>query len=259
MQYYYKIICSYQGTNYWGWQIQAQGPTIQGHINSVLAKISKTDPKEVKTLASGRTDRGVHALAQVFRAELALNIEAEALKKAMNSLLASDIRIINVEVCGSDFHPIRDSISKRYVYLFSCESSELPFETPFVAQCPYPVDLEKIKKGLALILGTHDFSNFRTLGTDVKTTVKTIHKAHIEQVEQIPGSFRGDRTIYQLSFEGDGFLKQMVRLLVGGLWSVGSGKSELAQLEKALSAESEMRIGAVAPACGLYLHSVKYP
>ncbi len=259
MQNYYKITCSYQGTNYWGWQIQDNGPTVQGHINNVLAKISKCNPEDIKTLASGRTDRGVHALAQVFRATLALEIEALSLKKAMNSLLNNDIRIVHVEPCESDFHPIRDSISKKYVYLFSWESSELPFDQPFIAPCPKVLDLEKIKKALKLIEGTHDFSNFRTLGTDVKTTIKTIYKAEIQEAEQTLGPFRSKRPVYQLSFEGDGFLKQMVRLLVGAIWNIGSGKIELVDLEKALKAESEVRIGAVAPACGLYLHSVKYP
>ena len=249
----YKITCSYLGTQYFGWQVQPDSITVQGEINRALAKIVKS--KEVNTIGSGRTDRGVHALNQVFSFHSSLDLAEEAFLKGLNSLLPLDIRIKEVEKVSEDFHPIRDAKEKEYLYLFCDQENLSPFERDLVSSYSFPLDFDLIQKALEILKGEHDFKIFQCTGTDVNSTIRTITEIELTPID--PPTRFGHGNYYQLRIRGTGFLKQMVRLIMGALWNIGSGKVSLESLENGLK-EDEKRLGPTAPPQGLYLHKVFY-
>lgn len=258
-EFYYKLCCSYQGTFYSGLQIQNQGEkTIQGELHKVLEKIVHSD--NFRTLSSGRTDAGVHALNQIFKVSLPIEIEPDSFKKALNSLLPWDIIIKSVERSSKEFHPIGDSDWKEYVYLFSGEKKLPPHMYPFIGESPRKLDFELMSQGLNLFLGEHDFKNYRCVGTNVKSTIRTIMEVSLIKS---PKSFNflnnEDGNFHMIKIKGNGFLKQMVRLMVGTIWAVGNKKVSLDQLEHSLKGIDEIKLGATAPAKGLYLNQVFYP
>ena len=255
---YYKLIMSYKGTRFYGWQRQkGDRPTIQGHLEDCLGKIYKG--AKSKTLASGRTDAGVHALAQMVALSAPWDIPCDDLKRALNSLLVPDIRIREVLPGESSFHPIRDSLWKEYCYLFSMDGKEQsPFFYEMFAHIGYNLDLSKMKRAAQAFEGNHDFCNYRTTGGSSKTTWKRIDESAIVSAEVL-FPFMESRSLYVFRVRGEGFLKQMVRLMMGAIVEVGMGRASLEEIEKSLEGgPSKDRIGAVAPACGLYLREVFY-
>lgn len=252
----YKATISYKGTNYFGWQVQPDQKTIQGELNSSLAKICKCDLSEVKTLGSGRTDAGVHAHGQVVKIEIPIKLPDEGLLNALNSFLPKDIRVRDVCELESDFHPTMDAKDKTYHYYFTNgDDLRSPFSNDVVAHFKGKLDLDLIKKACTLFEGTHDFQNFRTVGTDVKTTERTIYE--IILTECVDNKITSEQ-IYCLSFKGSGFLKQMVRLLVGTIISYGQQRITEAQIKQYLSESKEDKLAPVAPAEGLFLMNVNY-
>jgi tRNA pseudouridine38-40 synthase len=256
----YKLEVQYKGTKYLGFQIQSVGQTIQGEINNVLKIISKSD--EVKSIGSGRTDSGVHALGQIVRIEIPLDIPENNLLRAMNSHLPHDIRIISVNYCTNEFHPIFSANSKEYNYVFSNAQSISPFAHELVTLFPLELDLELMKKGCEILCGEHDFLNFQCTGTEVETTVRKILSCELIHCQSngLWGDMLSD--YYILKIVGNGFLKQMVRLVMGALWSLGRGKISLIDLENALKPKDgkplQRRLGPTAPPQGLYLKEVHY-
>lgn len=252
----YKITVQYKGTAYLGFQVQAQGRTVQGEINSALKILSKSD--EIKTVGSGRTDSGVHALAQVMKLEIPVDIPVGNLVRAMNANLPDDIRVIEAELATPDFHPIFSAKSKEYNYVFTTEEIISPFANELVTQFPFALDIELMKKGCQIFCGEHDFINYQCVGTEVESTVRKvfscelIHCASTGHWAHLLGNY------YVLKVEGNGFLKQMVRLLMGALLSLGKGKITLEDLEKSLTTPLKNRLGATAPPQGLYLKKVHY-
>jgi tRNA pseudouridine38-40 synthase len=253
----YKLLISYCGKNYFGWQIQAANQvTIQGTLNEALSKIAKST--EVQSIGSGRTDAGVHALGQVVKIEIPLSIDPQALMRALNSHLPSDIRIREVTETTTDFHPIFSAKKKEYLYLFNWGGVPTPFQDKLVTNVPYNLDVKTMQDACKLFVGEHDFCNFYTLGTDVKSTVRTIYSADIAPYsagfmqEHFPG-------VYVFRVVGNGFLKQMVRLLMGTIWEAGRGKIQLSEIESYLQGKSfAKKLAAVAPPDGLYLSQVDY-
>lgn len=253
----YKLNLQYKGTGYCGWQIQDSDKTIQGELNRALSILSKTD--DVKSIGSGRTDAGVHAISQIVKIEIPVSIPADSLTSAINSHLPLDIRVKSAEVCGHDFHPIFSAKAKTYKYVFTTNSLLSPFASDFVVQVHHEFDFDKMKRALEILKGSHDFLNFSTKGTEVKTTVREIFDCHLDFQSNIGLWSDFCPEYYVLSFRGEGFLKQMVRLLVGALWSIGRGKVSLNDFENALKGGPiNQRLGAVAPPQGLYLYSVEY-
>ena len=253
----YKLLISYCGKEYFGWQIQqADQVTIQGTLNEALAKISKSS--QVQTIGSGRTDAGVHALGQVVKAEMPLLIEPQALLRALNSHLPSDIRVKEVAQAPTDFHPIYSAKKKEYIYLFNWEVAPTPFQDKLVTHVPYNLDLKKMQEACKIFVGEYDFCNFYTFGTDVKSTVRTIYSASIEPYSA--DAFQAHLpSVYAFRVEGNGFLKQMVRLLIGTIWEAGRGKIQLSEIESYLKGQSfPKKLAAVAPPDGLYLSRVDY-
>ncbi|MGA3187386.1 MAG: tRNA pseudouridine(38-40) synthase TruA [Bryobacteraceae bacterium] len=229
-----RITLSYDGTDYHGWQLQPGLPTIQSAIESVVSEI---EGRPVKVEGSGRTDAGVHALAQVAAFSLENPIPPPNLEKAMNRLLPRDIRVLAVEETHENFHPRFDAIAKTYEYRILRAAICSPFERRYVHHHPYPLNEARIFEVARTLEGEHDFSRFAAsddrdaLG---HSKVRNLFSSH---------AFReGDRLIYRV--RGSGFLKHMVRNIVGYL--LEAGKGNIASR------------GPTAPARGLFLINVEY-
>lgn len=254
----YKALFSYDGSAYEGWQIQPHTEaTIQGQINKALRKIVKTD--DIKTQGSGRTDAGVHALAQVCKIAIPISIDSSALVKAINSHLPRDIRCMSVEVVDDSFHPVRDALWKSYDYLVYTGDILNPLLNGRVTPFRYELDHAEMHNTLQVITGERDFKNFSTKGTEVSTTVRTIHCA--ELIGPTASSFASvalDSSFLHFRFTGSGFLKQMVRLLVSAVLESGRGKISSSEVESFFAKHTDLKIAPTAKPDGLYLSHVEY-
>lgn len=255
MKFHYRLIIQYKGTRYLGWQIQPEsaGLTVQGELNKALEIVSKNPGQ---TIGSGRTDAGVHALGQVVKASINLEINPENLVKALNVNLPEDIRVIHAETSDYDFFPTVHAKSKEYHYRFTAKRMFTAFQNDLIVNHPFDLDLNLMREACKILVGEHDFINFFCEGTDVSSTVRTIFNCEIVEVYQ--GDWEMLPPHYILKIEGNGFLKQMVRLLVGAIWNVGRGKISLETFKTSLTSARTQRLGPVAPPHGLYLVRVNY-
>lgn len=245
----YKIRLAFKGTRYLGWQKQKDfSPTVQDSLENALKKVFKS---AVQTVGSGRTDTGVHSLGHVVRASAPFEIEPTSLVKALNSNLTTDIRVLSAQFCEESFRPTNDAIKKEYKYLFTNNEQASPFQADLMANYPYELDFEAMKKACSLFVGKWDFESFSCVGSDPRSTVRTIFECELEQ--NIQPNMQGILPEYHMMrIVGDGFLKQMVRLIMGCVWHVGRNKLSLEEIEAALKNGSTRRLGEVAPPEGLY-------
>jgi len=239
---------AYDGTDFNGWQVQPGLPTIQGALEEVIGSI---EGKPVHVTASGRTDAGVHALAQVAAVSLENPIPPENFRKAVNRLLPPAIRINDVREMALDFHPRFDARQKTYEYRIFREEVCSPFERRYVYHHPYPLDEAAMAAGAPLFEGEHDFSAFAS--TDERDEldacrVRTIYRSVLVRNKTL--------MIYQVT--GSGFLKHMVRNLVGTLLEVGKKNLTQEDVLARLQTASAFRPGLTVPASGLFLISVDY-
>ncbi|MGA2271244.1 MAG: tRNA pseudouridine(38-40) synthase TruA [Bryobacteraceae bacterium] len=236
-----KIKLAYDGGAFHGWQVQPGLPTIQGTLEQIL---SDMEGRPVHVAGSGRTDAGAHALEQVAAFTIANPIPLLNLRRAVNRLLPPAIRVLSAEEVHHDFHPRFDAKAKTYEYRILRDEVCSPFEWPYVHHYPYPLDEERMMQLAAVFEGEHDFTAFAATDdrdTEGKTKVRTVFSSVLER--------RGERLIYRI--RGSGFLKHMVRNIVGTLIEAGKGNVEDLS---AFPAES----GPTAPAKGLFLVSVEY-
>jgi tRNA pseudouridine38-40 synthase len=250
---YYKLVLQYKGTRYLGWQVQPEGMTVQGELNKALQTITKS--QNVKSLGAGRTDAGVHALGQVAKIGVELALPSENLLKALNSHLPDDIRVIHAEPSDEEFFPTVHAKSKEYQYRFTYGRGFTAFQNDLIQNHLFDLDVELMKEACKVLIGTHDFSNFYCEGTEVASNVREIYECEIYEVEQGPWMLPSH---YVFRIVGNGFLKQMVRLLMGALWNVGRGKITKEDLANALSPNRIPKLGPVAPPNGLYMVRVNY-
>jgi tRNA pseudouridine38-40 synthase len=243
-----RITLSYDGTNYHGWQVQPELPTVQGTIEAVLAGIEGVP---VKVEASGRTDAGVHALAQVAAFDLVNPIPPENLRKAINRLLPRDIRVLSAEETAPDFHPRFGARAKTYEYRILRTEICPPFDRFYVYHHPYPLDEVKMIQLAPLLEGEHDFSAFAAADETDELGRSKVRRIFSSQLAR-----EGDRLIYRV--RGSGFLKHMVRNIVGVLLEAGKGNLSRENLEARLVPGSAIAAGPTAPARGLFLISVEY-
>jgi tRNA pseudouridine38-40 synthase len=239
-----RITLSYDGTDYYGWQVQPGKPTIQGIVESVLAEIESA---EVKVEGSGRTDAGVHALAQVAAFSLANPIPVRNLEKAMNRLLPRDIRILAAEETHEAFHPRFDALAKTYEYRILRAAICSPFERRYVHHHPYPLQEEQIFELAKALEGEHDFTSFAAADeTDA------LGRSKVRRIFSSSAIREGDRLIYRV--RGSGFLKHMVRNIVGVL--IEAGKGNIPNLDTHLGCK--VPPGPTVPARGLFMAGVEY-
>ena len=244
-----RISLTYDGTNYHGWQVQPDLPTIQGVLQTVLEQIEEAP---VHIDGSGRTDAGVHALAQVAAFNLANPIPCDNLRKAMNRLLPRDIRVLSVEDAAADFHARYDAVAKTYEYRILRAETCPPFDRLYVYHHPYPLDEACMIALARLFEGENDFSAFAASDERDELNLSKVRRVWSSTLER-----QGDRLIYRI--RGSGFLKHMVRNLVGVLLEIGKGNIDRAALEARLKPACSIAAGPTAPARGLFLVSVEYP
>jgi tRNA pseudouridine38-40 synthase len=251
---YTLLELQYDGTNYKGWQFQPNLPTVQGELLRALTQINSGHVPTV--VGSGRTDSGVHALAQFAKVTWENTMPNSKIVTALNGTLAKDIRVVSASDCSQLFHPTLDAKRKIYRYYFSIGRVS-PLLSRFVCEQRWPVDIEQMNRAAQIFIGSHDFHNFRTVGTPVKSTVREIFKSEVRQASEL--HYDAETPIWVYEVEGAGFLKQMVRLMVSALFEIGRGRVGQEQLEEALTDKPlKRRLGAVAPPQGLVLYKVIY-
>jgi tRNA pseudouridine38-40 synthase len=241
-----RLLIAYDGTDFQGWQRQPQAPTIQGTIEAVVQKIIR---EPIALTGAGRTDAGVHAWGQVAHFKTPAVLIPEKWQSALNALLPPDIRIRSVQESPSDFHARYDSRLKTYDYYLLNGGWPAPFYRRYSWWIGQPLDFDLMAQGLLGLKGRHDFSAYQTAGSDVRQTVRTLFQADLTRIRR--GGVR-------LRFQADGFLRHMVRNLVGSLVRLGLKKITLGQWQDILNSGDRSQAGAMAPAQGLFLRKVIY-
>jgi tRNA pseudouridine38-40 synthase len=241
-----KLLIEYDGTNYQGWQVQAEGPTIQGMLE---AKLSRLTGERIHLIGSGRTDSGVHALGQVAHFKTQSRMDIRTIQRALNSLLPPDIVIREIEEADEGFHARKHSKSKVYEYRILNQNLRSAFHRGYAWYIPQKLNLTEMKKATRSLIGEYDFSAFRTVGSPTHTTVRRVIRAEWK---------RGRDGIIRFEIEANGFLKQMVRSITGTLVEIGKGKMKAADLRKIMNSKDRRKAGPTAPAQGLFLKEVKY-
>jgi tRNA pseudouridine38-40 synthase len=242
----FKCIISYDGTGFSGYQVQPNKRTVQSEFEAVLAKMHKGTV--VKVSASGRTDAGVHAKGQVIHFDSPLDIPMEKWAMALNSLLPDDLSVLSVEKAKDTFHARYDAIGKEYRYYLQMSSVRDPFQRNYAYQYPYKLDLETIKEASKYLIGTHDFTSFCSAKTEIEDRIRTINAIEI--------TLEGDKLCFR--FVGNGFLYNMVRILVGTLLEVGTGDRLPSDIQDIIAKRDRRFAGKTAPGHGLYLWKVFY-
>jgi tRNA pseudouridine38-40 synthase len=243
-----KILVSYDGTDYHGWQVQPGLPTIQGALEDVLSGI---EGRVVQVAGSGRTDAGVHALGQVAAFSIENPIPVDNLRRAVNRLLPRDIRVLHVEEAALDFHPRFQARRKTYEYRIFRGEICSPFERRYVCHHPYPLAVEEMIGLAPLLEGEHDFAAFAASDDRDELELSKVRTIYCSRL-----ALEGDRLIYRVT--GSGFLKHMVRNIVGVLLEAGKGNVDQAGLLARLEPDCAIPPGPTAPARGLFLVSVEY-
>jgi tRNA pseudouridine38-40 synthase len=243
-----KITLAYDGTDYHGWQVQPGLPTIQGVLEQVISEI---EGLPVQVSGSGRTDAGVHALGQVAAFGIRNPIPLPNLRKAMNRLLPAAIRVLSADEAPHDFHPRHDALAKTYEYRIFRDEVCPPFERRYVHHFPYPLDVNRLMRAAAVFEGEQDFSAFAA--SDERDALGA---SKVRTIDSSRAEVSGERLYYRV--RGSGFLKHMVRNLVGTLLEVGKGNVGEEEIRAFLCPGCADKAGATAPACGLFLVSVEY-
>ena len=239
----YKAKVSYDGTDFNGWQIQPEGRTVQKAVQDALFKLCQT---EIPVTAAGRTDAGVHALGQIFHFDC--DKQFKDIKTAINSQLPEDVRIIECEPVDDEFHSRYDAKWKYYSYMVNTGEYN-PLQRNYVYQLGEELDVEAMRDASYLFLGKHDFTSFNATKKDeMENQVRTIDQLDISE----------HNNVVSFDFVGDGFLRHMIRMMVGTLIEVGRGRITEEEVKNMLEACDKDAVHYNAPACGLYLVQISY-
>lgn len=242
----YKCTISYDGTLFSGYQVQPNKRTVQSEIEAALQRLHKGST--IHITASGRTDARVHAKGQVIHFDSPLSITEERWVKALEALLPDDIVVLKVEQTDPTFHARYQTTGKEYRYFLRRSKVKDPFTRHYQFQYGYPLDIEQMRKAASHLVGTHDFTSFCSARTGVKDHVRTLRVLDIIEEQ--------DQLIFR--FVGDGFLYNMVRILVGTLLEVGRGLRKPEDMPIILAQEDRQKAGKTAEPHGLYLWKVFY-
>jgi tRNA pseudouridine38-40 synthase len=259
----FRLTLAYDGTPFVGWQRQAQGVSIQGLIEEALARI---EGAPVTVIGAGRTDAGVHARGQVASARLTSAIDPQTLRRALNATLPPEVRVTALEEAPPGFHARHDARGKTYRYLIVNDPVVTPFDWRYAWHLAERLDVVAMASAAARIEGEHDFAAFRAAGSSVRTSVRRVSRSRVLTGDDASGAgpwgsraepgAGGTRLIYEVT--ADGFLRHMVRTLVGMVVEIGVGRRGLDAIDRALASGDRASVGATAPASGLCLVSVAY-
>jgi tRNA pseudouridine38-40 synthase len=246
-----KLILSYDGSEFAGWQVQPGAATIQGTLASAIGRLTG---EKVLPQGSGRTDAGVHALAQVATFATTSPMPVENFVKALNDILPPAIRVLEASEALSDFHARKSARAKTYHYRILRAPICSPFLARYVWHFPYPLDEESMKEAASAVQGEHDFTSFAAVDPEVRREHGEI--SNVRTIFSSAWAHEGDELIY--SVRGSGFLHHMVRNLVGTFVLVGKGTVRAQDLQRILAARNRSEAGPTAPASGLSLVGVEY-
>ncbi len=261
-----KLILSYDGTDFAGWQVQPDAPTIQGTLASAIGRITG---EKVLPQGSGRTDAGVHALAQVATFGTESPVPTANFVKALNDILPMSVRVLEVEEVAADFHARKSARAKTYRYRIYRAAICPPFLARYVWHYPFPLDEPAMARAAGLVEGEHDFTSFAAVDPERSAGVPPVfgdgdngpgqEGAAVSNVRRIFSSSwerQGDEFVYTV--KGSGFLHHMVRNLVGTFILVGRGTVQVENVKRIMEARSRSAAGATAPSSGLFLVNVEY-
>jgi tRNA pseudouridine38-40 synthase len=247
----YRLILQYDGTDFHGWQMQDDLRTVQGELARVLSLL---DSREVIVHGSGRTDAGVHAEGQVASVELQREMTPQKLRAAINGNLPNDVRVLFVDSAPGDFHARYSARSKTYIYRVVHGHVMSPFWSRYALQEARPLDLDRMRSCAKQFLGEHDWTAFSAAQSDAESRVRNVTQLVITD----GWDARGRCHLIEFTVTANGFLRYMVRSIVGTLLSVGQGEIDEETVARAIREGDRNLVGATAPACGLTLKSVHY-
>jgi tRNA pseudouridine38-40 synthase len=243
----FRLVLEYDGTDFAGWQSQAHGVrTVQAALAAALAEIAGAP---VRVTGAGRTDAGVHADGLGAAATFDTRLDAATLQRALNAHLPRDVAVVDCALARDGFDPRREATGKLYRYAVWNGPAPSPLRRRRFHHVPAPLDVAAMKEGAAHLVGRHDFGSFQAAGSSVTDTVRTLHRV------EIAGAAGAELL---LAFEGDGFLRHMVRNLAGTLLEIGAGRRPAGSLPALLAARDRTQAGPTAPARGLTLVRVDY-
>ena len=241
-----RLFVAYDGTDYCGWQVQPNGITVEEVLNRELGRLTGED---IHIIGASRTDSGVHALMNVAVFDTASSIPPERMAYALNKRMPEDIVITKSDEVGADWHPrYQDNVRKTYEYHIYNAPVLNPLKRKYSAFVSFPMDVEKMRRGAAYLVGEHDFVSFCNVRTNVSDTVRT--------VEDVTVTEDGADIVIRIS--GNGFLYNMVRIIAGTLIRVGRGFYEPEKVREILEEKKRTAAGVTAPACGLVLVEIEY-
>jgi tRNA pseudouridine38-40 synthase len=241
----------YKGTNYAGWQFQSHAPSIQQQLQQALQALTHTP---ITCYCSGRTDAGVHATQQIVHFEVHRMYPASAWLQKVNHLLPPDIRILWVQPVPSDFDARFCAQKRMYQYVLQTGAQPAPLLQGIAGYSMYSVQLEPMQHAASLVTGTHDFSAFRSAHCQSQQPVRTLYSLSITQLPSVHGA----DSLYVFTYEANGFLHNMIRILTGSLITVGSGKQPAHWLKDTLQSLDRTQAGITAPPQGLYYCGALY-
>lgn len=249
-----KIVVAYDGSQFSGWQVQPDRPTVQGALAEALKRVTG---EQLLPQGSGRTDAGVHALAQVASFQSTSSIPSENLLKAMNSLLPASVRVLDVKDMPEGFHARYGAKAKTYEYRIYRGELCPPFSANFVTHHPYPLDEAAMAEAAERVLGEHDFTSFAAVDPEKGLPEDSGEgRGNVRTVFTSEWQRHGEELAYRV--RGNGFLHHMVRNLVGTFLLVGKGTLKPEDVDRILAARQRSAAGPTAPAEGLYLVGVEY-
>ena len=244
-----KVTLAYDGTDFFGWQLQHQQRSVQQVLEAALQKVTG---ESIRVTAAGRTDAGVHALGQVAGFSTAAEIAPDAFCRALNANLPDDVLVLSVAEAPQGFHATRDALRKRYRYVIQDDKPTDLFSRRYAWQLRHRLDEQLMAEAAQALVGRHDFASFQGAGSPRKGTVRNVSELSVRR-ETGQGS---ERIVIEI--EADGFLYNMVRNIVGTLEAVGAGKQPVSWIADVLAAADRRVAGATAPPHGLFLVSVEY-
>lgn len=259
----FKAILEYDGRSYHGWQWQKKRISLQQVFQEALQKIAG---KKVVVIASGRTDAGVHALAQVVHFRFETRHAPETIQRALNAHLPESLVVKKVKEVEANFHAQMSAKRKKYAYFILNDAVPSAFLNRISWEMHKALDWKAMKKAFKYLEGEHDFKSFQSVGTPVRTTVRKIYKIRVERVDEPLRKiskahslhFLVHPNLYAITLEANGFLKQMVRNIIGTVVQVGLGRIKPEEIKKILQAKDRKKAGMAAPAKGLFLIQVTY-
>jgi tRNA pseudouridine38-40 synthase len=261
-----KLTIAYDGAAYAGWQRQANALSVQEVVEEAFVPLVGEAAPRPQVAGASRTDAGVHAAGQVASVDLDLALDADAIGRALNARLPADIRVMRVDEARPGFHARFEARAKHYRYRIVTTGVLSPFARGFAWHRPWALDVERMREAAAAVVGEHDFASFQGTGSAIEDTVRRLTRVSIATGDRlgIPGSAAGETSgpagggDIVIDVDGTGFLRHMVRILVGTLAEVGAGQRAAASMAAVLAARDRRAAGITAPAAGLVLVGVEY-